>query len=469
MGRDPADSPPAPSLLPRGAVHSSHARALALLVALCAAPLALAAAPAVPEPPVLPARLTLADALRTFRERGLDLLIADAAVASAEGDLRVAGAVANPSLSASYGRSHTRGDCVDAQGNPTSCGWLPDPLYGLGLSDSAALFDTLTGKRGLRVSAARAALQAAKASRADAERTIGVQVKQQVVQVVLAQESLRFAREVATSQARALELTRTREAAGAISEADVARVEVTKLEADQAVDTAAQALRDARAQLAFLLGVRGETPEFEVDAPELERSHEPPALAGATVASLLARATDRRPDLRAARSQRERAEASLALAHRQRFPDVTLSVNYTQQGTTNQAITPPTFTFGLSLPLPIFYQQQGEIARAEADVANQSLQASKLEAQVASDVATGLSDYAGSGALVRRMEGGLLARAERARDLVQVQYRKGAASLLDYLDAQRTFVATRVEYRQDLSAYWNAVFKLEAAVGEELR
>jgi cobalt-zinc-cadmium efflux system outer membrane protein len=458
-------------LLSGQAVHDSSARAFALVTALaCAAPAAAsAAAPAVPEPPVLPPRLTLDDALRIFRERGLDLLIADAAVASAEGDLRVAGAVANPQLSASYGRSRTSGNCVDAQGNPASCGWLPDPAYGLGLSDSAALFDALTGKRGLRVSAARAALQAARASRADAERTIGAQVKQQVAQVVLAQESLRFARDVAASQASALELTRTREAAGAISEADVARVEVAKLEADQAVDTANQAVRDARAQLAFLLGARGEVPSFEVDAPELARSAEPPALAGATVATLLARATDQRPDLAAARLQRARAAAALALAGRQRIPDVTLSVNYAQQGTTNQAVTPPTFTFGLSLPLPLFHQQQGEIARAEADLATQSLQASKLEAQVGSDVATALSDYAGAGALVRRMEGGLLARAERARDLVQVQYRKGAASLLDYLDAERTFIATRVEYRQDLSAFWNALFKLEAAVGGELR
>ncbi|WP_176067512.1 TolC family protein [Anaeromyxobacter diazotrophicus] len=452
-------------------MHLPLPRALALLAALAAAvpPPARAAAPAVPEPLALPPRLTLEEASRLFRERGLDLLLADAAVASAEGDLSAAGAVANPQLSASYGRSRTFGDCVDVQGNPSACGWLPQPQYGLGLSDSGAVFDVLTGKRGLRVDAARAALQAARASRADAERTVGAQVRQQVAQVVLAQESSRFAREVAAAQASALELTRTREAAGAISEADVARVEVAKLEADQAVDAAAQALRDARAQLAFLLGARGEVPEFEVDAPDLAQGREPPALAGATAPALLARAAERRPDLHAARLQRERAEAALALARRQRIPDVTLSLNYAQQGTTNQAVTPPTFTLGLALPLPLFYQQQGEIRRAEADVSTQALQATKLEAQVAADVATGLADYAASGALVRRMEGGLLARAARARDLVQVQYQKGAASLLDYLDAQRTFVATRVEYHQDLAAYWTAVFKLEAAVGEELR
>lgn len=442
--------------------------AAVVIAAACAGPLSTRAAQPSVDTAGLPPRLTLADATRIFRERGLDLLIADAAVASAEGDLRAAGAVANPQLSAQYGRSKTYGTCTDALGNPAPCGSVSEALYGIGISDSAAAFDALTGKRGLRVAAARAALEAARASRADAERTIGSQVKQAVAQVALAQESLRFSREVAESQARALELTRTREAAGAISEADVARVEVAKLEADQAVDTAAQGVRDARSALAFLLGVRGEAPEFEVDAPELARSREPAALAGATVAALLARAVERRPDLKAARLEQERARSALALARRQRIPDVTLSLDYTQQGTTNQAITPPTLTLGVSLALPIFYQQQGEIQRAQADVSTQSLQATKLEAQVASDVATALSAYLASGALVRRMEGALLARAERARDLVRVQYEKGAASLLDLLDAQRTFVATRVEYLQDLEGYWTAIFKLEAAVGEEL-
>jgi len=51
-----------------------------------------------------------------------------------------------------------------------------------------------------------------------------------------------------------------------------------------------EALRDGRAQLAFLLGARGEVPEFEVDAPELARSAAPAALSCATATSLLARA-----------------------------------------------------------------------------------------------------------------------------------------------------------------------------------
>jgi outer membrane protein, heavy metal efflux system len=150
-------------------------------------------------------------------------------------------------------------------------------------------------------------------------------------------------------------------------------------------------------------------------------------------------------------------------------PDVSLSLGYAQQGTTNQAVTPPTWTLGLSLPLPIFYQQQGEVRRAEADRRTQALALAKTEASVVSDVEQAWSAYTSSRALLERMEGGLLERARTARDLVTIQYQKGAAGLLDLLDAQRTFIAIRVEYLQQLAGYWNAVFRLEQAAGMVLR
>jgi cobalt-zinc-cadmium efflux system outer membrane protein len=66
------------------------------------------------------------------------------------------------------------------------------------------------------------------------------------------------------------------------------------------------------------------------------------------------------------------------------------------------------------------------------------------------------------------MQGHLLERAARARDLVRLQYEKGAASLFELLDAQRTFLGTQNEYLQTLNDYWIAVFQLEQATGLEL-
>jgi cobalt-zinc-cadmium efflux system outer membrane protein len=157
------------------------------------------------------------------------------------------------------------------------------------------------------------------------------------------------------------------------------------------------------------------------------------------------------------------------LARRQRIPDVTLSVQYAQEGTGGSAVTPPTVFFGASLPVPIFYQQQGEVQRAEADLRTQAVQRNKAAAQLAAEVVSAYGAFGASRKLVDRMRGGLLERAQRARDLTRIQYEKGAARLLDLLDAQRAFAQVRAEYLQDLHDLWVSLFKLEAAVGRELR
>lgn len=446
---------------------SSLPAVLAAAALLLAAP--HARAQDLPASPALPPRLDLETALRLLREHGLDVLAAETAIRGAEGDLQAAGAVPNPTLSASYGKSIPFGRCRSDAGEPIACRPLPDAALGAGLSDNAALFDSLTGKRGLRRDVARAALAAVRLQRDDALRTLEAQVKQAFQQVLLARDTLAFDQEVASAQARTAALSRARFENGAISEADVARIETAHLEAEQAVDGARAALRDAQVALAFLLGVRGPVPEVEVVGGALATSAVPPGLAGQTREALLQRALESRPDVLAARRQKERADAARSLAARQRIPDVTLSIAYAQQGTTNLAQSPPTWTVGLSVPLPLFYHQQGEVRRAEADQRAQAIAVARAEASIVSDVESAWAGWTAARAQLARMESGLLERSRTARDLVTIQYEKGAASLLDLLDAQRTFIATRIEYLQDLAAYWNAVFKLEQAAGVSLR
>ncbi len=420
--------------------------------------------------PVVPAHLRLEDATRIFREHGFDLIVAEAQIQSAEGDVKIAGAIPNPSLGNSFGHAftYTPDDPSCAQSNATCSA----NIYTVDLSDQAALSTIISGKRGLRLKVAKAALAAARQSRADAERTLLFQVKQQYVQAVLARERLDFALEVQGSSAQTLQLNQTRYEKGAISEVDVAKVEVEKLEADQAVAQARQALVVAKANLAFLIGVRGPVPEYEVD-PDLPKYAVPPPLAAATPDSLLADALATRPDLKAQAFQRDSSEAALRLARRMRVPDVALDLSYAQGGSgglgTNAPIQTPTFTIGISAPVPLFYRQKGEIQKAQADLRTQETQRDKVEAQVRSDVQQAFSNFLATREQIERMEGRLLDRARLTRDLTKLQYGKGAASLLEFLDAQRTFIATNVEYLQDLANYWTAVFQVEQAVGTELR
>ena len=187
------------------------------------------------DPPTLPARLTLDDALRILRERGLDLLIADAAVASAEGDVTAAGAIQNPNVSGGLYRSFFSGHLYESH-----LGWF------VGVGDSNAIEDVLSGKRGLRQEVAHQALSAARLSRADAQRTLELAVAQLYTQVAAAEAAVTFSREVQKSTVQSDDLTKVRFHAGAISEAEAGKIHITKLEADQAVATALQGLAQPR-------------------------------------------------------------------------------------------------------------------------------------------------------------------------------------------------------------------------------
>ncbi|MBV9948260.1 MAG: TolC family protein, partial [Myxococcales bacterium] len=192
----------------------------------------------VPPSTELPPVLGIDDALHIFRARGLELLVADASVRSAEGSVKVAGAVPNPIVTGSVGNAITYNASAASEQNCLQNGATCPPwIYSAGLTDSAALEDTLAGKRELRLKVARLALAAAKTSRVDAERTLAFQVESAYLQVAQATLGLKFAKEVADSNTTILQKFQIKYAAGAINDGDLARMETQKAESDQALDT----------------------------------------------------------------------------------------------------------------------------------------------------------------------------------------------------------------------------------------
>ena len=467
------------------AARSARPILLALLLAFACVPYTSVARAEAPVPPSteLPPMLTLEEAIRIFRARGLELLIADAAARSAEGAVKIAGAVPNPVVSGSIGEAITYSNSAysrqNCNVNGASC---PPWIYSVGLTDSAALEDTVSGKRELRLEVARSALAAARLSRVDAERTLKLQVQTAYLQVAQAVLALKFAQEVADSNTTLLEKVRIWLQAGksGITDADLARMETQKSESDQALTNAGYALREARVGLAFLLGVRGEVPNFDVDTHVLD-FRVPEALDHAAEVGLLREAFGRRPDLAAAGYNVYSARAALALVKRQKFPDITLGVLYGFGGfggvSTNGPVGPQTLTFSASAPLPVFYGLAGEQRQAEAQLDTNALQHAMLNKQVVSDVDNAYAAFSGARTLVNRMERGegdgkirpILQSAKAALEITRLQWERGAASLTDFLLALQTYIATKVEYYGDLTSYWTAVYQLEAAVGTELR
>jgi cobalt-zinc-cadmium efflux system outer membrane protein len=393
-----------------------------------------------------------------MREKGFDVLTAEAAVHAAEGDAIAAAAFPNPLVSGGGGHSFHY--------DPRLCSGCSDTQWTGAVSDQGLLADLLIGKRRLRAQVADAALAATRLQREDAIRVLSALVAKAWVDTAVAGGLLRAAQDAAHSTAETSKLVDLRWHAGDVSEADAARAETAKLEAEQAVDSARENLEQAEISLAFLMGERGGAPDFEVQS-QLPPCVSPPDYAAATEADLLERARAGRQDLAAAKAGVSSTELALALAKRSRFPDVALGANYSQEGTGNAAIQPPTAALALTVPLPVFYQGQGEVAHAQAVLDAQRIALARVDAQIASDVGQSFASWRSAQSRVTRMESTTLARARRALELVDYQYRRGAASLLELLDAQRTFTSTQVEYQQNVGDWWTALYQLETATGKE--
>jgi cobalt-zinc-cadmium efflux system outer membrane protein len=302
---------------------------------------------------------------------------------------------------------------------------------------------------------------------ADLKRTGLSQLREAYVAAVMAGLNVAAAGDSFDTFDRQLRLNQVRFDKGAISGLDLSRILQAQLEAQQVLEQARAGQAQAIASLAFLLGARSGAPNLTLTTGIDFRAFK--QLEGATATALLELALKNRTDVKIAEQTLEQKEVVLRQARRAVLPDIQLQIGYSEQCNSATCSSAPTISAGLQGNLPILAQQQGQIKRALSDVAGARRALDKARAQVLSDVTQGHAAYSATQSLVTRMEGQLLAQAKRSRDLAQLMYQKGGASLIDFLDAQRTYLATVVEHNQDLAAYWASVYQLEQATATPQR
>jgi outer membrane protein, heavy metal efflux system len=133
-------------------------------------------------------------------------------------------------------------------------------------------------------------------------------------------------------------------------------------------------------------------------------------------------------------------------------------VNYTHLGSNNVSL------FG-QIQLPIFDRNQGEIARAGFAVTQAQEQAKFASGQVMTDVRDAFENLRSNDQIMGLYRSGYLNQAQESRDISEFAYKHGAASLLDFLDAERSYRVIQLGYRQALASYLLALEQLREAVG----
>lgn len=308
-------------------------------------------------------------------------------------------------------------------------------------------------KRQRRIDAAREATSVTRYQVGDSERTLIFNVAQQFVNAQLAASVLDFAIKDLNSFEQTVRISEARYRAGDISEGDLLKIKLQTLQFQTDVSNAEVAKVQALASLRQLLGFDAVPADFEVAG---ELSYEPLSV---NLDDLRVRALKLRPDLLAAEQGVQAAQSQIALAKANGKVDLTAAVSYTHVSDLNS------LSASFSLPVPVFDRNQGEIARTRFAFTQAQENAQAASDAVLTDVRNSYEAFSTNQKIVLLYLSGYLKQAQDSRDISEYAYKRGAASLLDFLDAERSYRSTQLSYRQALGAYLVSVEQLKEAVG----
>ena len=247
---------------------------------------------------------------------------------------------------------------------------------------------------------------------------------------------------------------------GDLAEVELDRSRVAVLQYETAVAQSRLALEQARTRLQRLMGRRTTSADFDVSG-DLRRETKKE-----TAEAIVLRALERRPDLAALKQAEIRSRADLKLQLANGRVDYLLGAEYTYQRAFG--FGGPSLGFSFSAPLPVFNKNQGEIARAQREGRQWESRGSALETGIRSEVELAYRQYETTGGLLKNIEMNLLTRAQKVRDVTEYSYRRGEATLIEFLDAQRAFNDAVQSHNEARASHARSLYLLDAVAADTI-
>ncbi len=309
------------------------------------------------------------------------------------------------------------------------------------------------GMRRARQRAAEAALAGSQAA-VDATRLyLRAEVKIAFYQLLLAQRNAELIAEALAIAQDFLRGVKARVDAGQARpfEALKANVEVQKVSND--LNHAQHALVVGRSRLnAVTGGVLGKNFDVRGDfvSPPLELNLD----------GLAASAKIQHPTVRRVQKEIERAEHSVVQERQSLIPSVTIS------GLFQQEAAETAYLARLSVPIPLWYRRQGEITGALSAKKRAEAEQVRIQNELVAAITESVEEAHAAQDRIEVFEKGLLKQAEETLRIARISFQQGAASLLEFIDAQRVHRQMLLEYTQARASFSVEVARLERWTGE---
>lgn len=421
---------------------ASRIRALISLVVI------LSSSPLKAQDSAIPSRLTLEEAIRLAVARNPSLAAARNEVEALEGDSVAASQRPNPAVSLEE-------DNFPIRANPGRF---------FGTQEITLRFDyeiERGGRRQLRTKSAQQAVEAQKLSSQDQVRRMELEVKRAFSRMVLAKANLETSRSILEQAERMIDLNRVRLQQGDISALDLNRIEVEKLRFQDDVFQADLMLRNSRTSLLALLNAPDLSQDVDVDGTlpvndQISEAGLPPRV---PLDELFRIAIQKRPDIASASQQNARANTETRLQRAMRSPNLTIGGGYKRNAIDNS------FVVGVTLPLQVFNRNEGGILRANAEQKRSANEEAALQKQIQLEVQQAYNAVEINRQRVEYIRTQHLGKAEQIGKVTLTSYNLGGATLIDYLDAQRTYRDALRIYNQALFDERISLYELASAIG----
>jgi len=295
------------------------------------------------------------------------------------------------------------------------------------------------GKREHRIALASAQKSVAELQLTNTLRQLYLDVANAYVDALAARDSVTLARENLKSLQDVVDVNQSRVRAGDLAEVELTRTRLAAMQFETTVRQAELKLRTAFIKLLLLMG-RGPSP----DGIEISGDLRSDRLAQAAD-QIRAVAFENRPDLLALTRDQSRSQADIRLQLAQAKVDLDIGVMYHREYGF-PGINASSMGFFVSAPIPVWNKNQGEIARAQRETMQAGARIEAMRAQISNEVQVAYEQYVTSQSQVDRIERDMLQQARDVRDTTEYSYRRGEASFVEFLDAQRAYNDTMQSY-----------------------
>lgn len=314
-------------------------------------------------------------------------------------------------------------------------------------------------KRQLRVESARYSTSMASTDLRDLERQLTWNLKDAYIRTLQAKRLLQNAEENLAYYDKVIAISKQRLDAGDLAKVDFYRIELQRVQFESDRANALVNLRTAKIQLMSILNERSAVDDFDVSGDFDYKEHV------FVLDEMRHVALEQRGDLQSAATAIRKAETDHRLAWANGSWDPTIGFEY--QRTPG---SPASSTAGVdyNIPIRIFDRNQGEKARTRIDIERAKRLREGIEVGIYRDVDSALETIDSVRVLIRPYREKYLKEAVEIREIVSFSYSKGGSTLLDFLDAQKEYRDTQLNYTNLIASYLSAVNQLELAMGREI-